>query len=35
VTATVFPTLYHEIFNEPDANAVFAALAEWLEQRAP
>jgi alpha-beta hydrolase superfamily lysophospholipase len=35
VTATVFPTLYHEIFNEPDAHAVFAALAEWLEQRAP
>lgn len=31
VTATVFPNLYHEIFNEPEAPEVLAVLADWLE----
>lgn len=33
VTATVFPTLYHEIFNEPEAPEVLATLAQWLDAR--
>jgi alpha-beta hydrolase superfamily lysophospholipase len=33
VTAVCFDDLYHEIFNELDASAVFATLRHWLEQR--
>lgn len=33
VTARCFETLYHEIFNELDASAVFATLQQWLQQR--
>jgi alpha-beta hydrolase superfamily lysophospholipase len=33
VTTTCFDNLYHEIFNELDATAVFATLRQWLEQR--
>jgi alpha-beta hydrolase superfamily lysophospholipase len=31
VRSACFATLYHEIFNEPDAAPVFATLAEWLD----
>lgn len=31
VHAKRFAALYHEIFNEPDAEAVFRALADWLD----
>ena len=30
VTSHVFPVLFHEIFNEPEQDQVFAALAGWL-----
>jgi len=30
VTAREWPGLYHEIFNEPEQEAVLAALADWL-----
>lgn len=33
VTTVCFDTLYHEIFNEPDAPEVFATLRAWLDQR--
>lgn len=33
VTAECFEGLYHEIFNERDAEPVFAALRQWLDQR--
>ena len=33
VTAKCFDTLYHEIFNELDADAVFAELKRWLDTR--
>ena len=33
VTAHCFETLYHEIFNELDAEPVFAALKAWLDAR--
>lgn len=33
VTAKCFDTLYHEIFNELDADAVFAELRHWLDAR--
>ncbi len=33
VTSQVFPTLFHEIFNEPEQAEVFAALAAWLARR--
>jgi alpha-beta hydrolase superfamily lysophospholipase len=33
VTSVCFDTLYHEIFNELDASAVFARLKQWLEQK--
>jgi alpha-beta hydrolase superfamily lysophospholipase len=33
VTSVCFDTLYHEIFNELDASAVFATLQRWLEQK--
>jgi alpha-beta hydrolase superfamily lysophospholipase len=31
VTAHCFETLYHEIFNELDAEPVFAELKTWLD----
>jgi len=31
VRVECFETMYHEIFNEPDAAAPFAAVADWLE----
>lgn len=33
VTAICFESMYHEIFNELDANPVFAALQQWLDQK--
>jgi alpha-beta hydrolase superfamily lysophospholipase len=33
VQAQAFPTLRHEIFNEPDRAAVFATLEAWLQGR--
>ena len=33
VEAQCFETLYHEIFNELDAEPVFAALQRWLDKR--
>ena len=33
VEAVCFDTLYHEIFNELDATAVFATLEDWLGRR--
>ena len=33
VTSVCFDALYHEIFNELDATAVFATLQQWLQQR--
>ena len=35
VEAQCFETLYHEIFNELDAEPVFAALQRWLGKRFP
>ena len=35
VTATVFPDWFHEIFNEPEREQVFAALDRWLTRFAP
>jgi alpha-beta hydrolase superfamily lysophospholipase len=32
VTSQVFPTLFHEIFNEPEQAEVFAALTAWLDR---
>jgi alpha-beta hydrolase superfamily lysophospholipase len=34
VTARVFETLFHEIFNEPEQDAVFQVLRGWLASRA-
>ncbi len=34
VTSRRFDGLYHEIFNEPDAQPVYDQLQRWLEQRA-
>ncbi len=34
VTARAFPDLYHEVFNELEAEPVYAALRAWLDQRA-
>lgn len=31
VTAIEFPSLFHEIFNEPERDEVFAALQSWLD----
>ncbi|MDQ2735011.1 MAG: lysophospholipase, partial [Pseudomonadota bacterium] len=31
VTARVFPSLFHEIFNEPERAEVFATVAGWLD----
>ncbi len=33
VTEAEFDKLYHEIFNEPEAPEVFAALQRWLDER--
>lgn len=33
VTTRCFPTLWHEIFNERDADPVFEALRQWLDAR--
>jgi alpha-beta hydrolase superfamily lysophospholipase len=33
VTSVCFEEMYHEIFNEPDSDKVFAALKSWLDQR--
>ncbi len=35
VEAQCFETLYHEIFNELDAEPVFATLQRWLDKRFP
>lgn len=35
VSSTCFPALYHEIFNERDAQPVFDALRGWLDARFP
>lgn len=35
VTSCCFEELYHEIFNEQDAQPVFDCLRRWLDQRAP
>ena len=32
-TLKIYPGLYHEIFNEPEREAVFRDLLEWCEQR--
>jgi len=32
-TLTIYPGLYHEIFNEPERQQVFADLESWLERR--
>ncbi|MBA3597103.1 MAG: alpha/beta hydrolase [Methylibium sp.] len=33
ITGREFPGLYHELFNEPEQDEVFAVLREWLAQR--
>ena len=33
VRSRQFPTLYHEIFNEPEKDEVFVALGTWLAER--
>ena len=33
ITAQCFDAMFHEIFNEPDANQVFSALQAWLDAR--
>jgi alpha-beta hydrolase superfamily lysophospholipase len=35
LSATCFPALYHEIFNERDAALVFETLRRWLDERFP
>jgi alpha-beta hydrolase superfamily lysophospholipase len=35
ISSTCFQRLYHEIFNEIDAEPVFAQLARWLDARYP
>ncbi|WP_290741109.1 alpha/beta hydrolase [Haliea sp.] len=34
VTLRLYPDLYHEIFNEPEQEQVFAELAAWMQARA-
>ncbi|MDZ7265886.1 MAG: lysophospholipase [candidate division KSB1 bacterium] len=34
-TLKLYPGFYHELFNEPGKETVFADMAEWLEQRIP
>jgi alpha-beta hydrolase superfamily lysophospholipase len=31
VTVREYPTLFHEIFNEPEREEVLSALADWLD----
>jgi alpha-beta hydrolase superfamily lysophospholipase len=35
LSATCFPALYHEIFNERDTTPVFGTLRRWLDERFP
>ena len=35
LTAQEWPTLSHEIFNEPEHNEVLKVLEDWLDERAP
>ena len=35
VTTREWPGLYHEIFNEPEQDAVLAAMGDWLAARVP
>jgi alpha-beta hydrolase superfamily lysophospholipase len=35
LSATCFPALYHEIFNERDTTPVFGTLRRWLDERCP
>lgn len=35
LTARPWPGLYHELFNEPEREAVIAALCSWLDQQFP
>ena len=30
-TLKIYPGLYHEIFNEPEKDAVLAEMTDWLE----
>jgi alpha-beta hydrolase superfamily lysophospholipase len=32
-TLKIYPGLYHEIFNEPEKDAVLAEMTDWLEAR--
>lgn len=32
-TLKIYPNLYHEIFNEPEKDAVLTDLSDWLEER--
>jgi alpha-beta hydrolase superfamily lysophospholipase len=34
VTLRLYPGLYHEIFNEPEREQVYAELAAWMQARA-
>jgi len=34
-TLKVYPGLYHEVFNEPEREAVIGDVIEWLSERAP
>lgn len=34
-TLTIYPGLYHEIFNEPEREQVFVDVLDWLEPRLP
>jgi len=33
VSSHCFEGLFHEIFNEPDAQPVFETLKQWLDER--
>jgi alpha-beta hydrolase superfamily lysophospholipase len=34
-TLEIFPGLFHEIFNEPEHEAIFATVLEWCDKRLP
>ena len=34
-TLHIYPGLYHEIFNEPERDEIFATIAQWLDARTP
>jgi alpha-beta hydrolase superfamily lysophospholipase len=34
-TLEIFPGLFHEIFNEPEREAIFATVLEWCDRRLP